>query len=85
VEGAVANSIDARPVTVPNIILAGGIGGIPTQILYAGPSPGSLTSVTQFNLRLPTSLPLNTFPLSQWPILFFNGAITQLLTIALKP
>jgi hypothetical protein len=43
--------------------------------------------VTQLNLRLPESLAgaVSSFPMSQWPILFYTGKITQLLTIALSP
>jgi uncharacterized protein (TIGR03437 family) len=87
IEGAVATSIDPRPVTPPVVVLGGAPGGFPTQVLYAGPSLGSLTSVTQLNLRLPESLAgaVSSFPMSQWPILFYTGKITQLLTIALSP
>jgi uncharacterized protein (TIGR03437 family) len=83
IEGTVATSLDARPVTAPAVILAGLIA---TQVLYAGPSPGSSSSVTQLNVRLPASVPANSFPLSQWPILIYTpGQTYELVTIALSP
>jgi uncharacterized protein (TIGR03437 family) len=84
IEGAVARSTDARPFWPASIILGGVVGGIPTEILYSGPSPGSLTSVTQINLRLPGSVPPGVgWQLTAWPIVF-TGPLTQLATIALK-
>ena len=53
VEGAVATSIEARPAIIPTIALAS---ASVLETIYAGPSPGSLTSVTQLNLRLPAVL-----------------------------
>jgi len=68
VEGAVSVSTDARPVANVAVWLAG---PSPATVLYAGPSPGSLSSVTQINLRLPTALTgyASSWPLSGMPIL----------------
>ena len=81
VEGAVAPSIEARPVGQSLVELEGAAN---LDVLYYGPSPGSLTSITQMNLRLPATVP-QLFPLSAWPIYFnLNGLPTQLPTISLK-
>ena len=84
--GTVATSIDQRPVIAPVILLDGAPGGIQAQLLYAGPSPGSSTSVTQLNLRLPDSIlsAATPLPLKYW-LIKLDGALTQVLTIALKP
>ena len=84
--GALAGSTDAKPVVVPTVILNGRIGGFVAEVLYAGPSPGSLTSVTQFNVRLPSSLAAAqwTYPMEEWPILFASNE-RQTTTISLAP
>ena len=84
--GTVATSIDQRPVIAPVILLDGAPGGIQAQLLYAGPSPGSSTSVTQLNLRLPDSILSAATPLllKYW-LIKLDGALTQVVTIALKP
>ncbi len=80
-EGTLATGISARRVGSTAITLGG---PIPTEVLYAGFSPGSLTSVTQFNVRLPSSLPPNSnWPLSAWPIFAGTGPLTQIATVAL--
>jgi uncharacterized protein (TIGR03437 family) len=84
--GTVATSIEKRPVITPVILLDGARGGIQAQLLYAGPSPGSSTSVTQLNLRLPDSISSAPTPLllKYW-LIKLDGALTQVVTIALKP
>ena len=84
--GAIAESIDARPVQVPPVVLYGIRGGFPLDVLYAGPSPGSLTSVTQLNLRLPDSLASadTSYSLSAWPLAFLDTAL-EFTTISLAP
>jgi uncharacterized protein (TIGR03437 family) len=81
VEGAVATSTEVRPVEQVAVAL----GGIPAQTVYAGPSPGSLTSITQINLRLPDTLPSGQdYTPSAWPIQIAAGRLTEIVTIALK-
>lgn len=84
--GAIAQSIDARPAQIPAVVLYGKTGGIPLTAVYAGPSPGSITSVTQFNLRLPESIPFAEYSYSPsaWPIAFLDTAL-EFATISIAP
>ena len=50
VEGALATSTAPQPTAVYTVSLF----GPPTEVVYVGPSPGSLSSVTQINLRVPS-------------------------------
>jgi uncharacterized protein (TIGR03437 family) len=49
IEGTVATSIAPTPIAPFSL----GVGGPPAQIEYIGPSPGSLSSITQVNFRIP--------------------------------
>ena len=52
VEGALAASTAPQPTAAYTVSLF----GPPVDVLYVGPSPGSLSSVIQINLRVPSIL-----------------------------
>ena len=86
VEGELATSTAPKPAANAGVILAG---PSPAQILYIGPSPGSVSSVTQINLRLPSTLTGNasSFSLLAMPMMVtIDGIyqITQTVTVALR-
>lgn len=55
-EGEVARSIEAKPLSNIRIALAGPVATW-LELLYAGPAPGLVNSVTQVNVRLPGAVP----------------------------
>ncbi len=55
-EGEVARTIEAKPLSNIGVALAGRAVTL-LKLLYAGPAPGLLNSVTQVNVRLPDALP----------------------------
>ena len=74
-----ASAINVKPAANVGITAA----NLPVEIVYIGPSPGSLTSVTQVNFRVPT---LNPPPgLSHYPLVIGNdGAPRTVVFIAVQ-
>lgn len=70
----------AAPITVPLTITIGGTTLTAADILYAGLSPGSISGLYQFNVRLPATLADGDVPVS----IQIAGSRTQDATISVK-
>ncbi|HLJ18327.1 MAG TPA: choice-of-anchor V domain-containing protein [Bryobacteraceae bacterium] len=60
--GALASGI--ATITTPVTVTIGGVTLPPSDVLYAGLSPGSISGLYQFNVRIPTSAPNGNVPVS---------------------
>jgi len=56
-EGEVARNIEAKPLSDFRIAIPGRVATL-LELLYVGPGPGLLNSMTQVNVRLPSTMPV---------------------------
>ncbi len=67
--------------TNPITVSIGGVTLAPSDILYAGLSPGSISGLYQFNVRVPTSTNIGDVPV----VITIGGFQTQSATIPVQP